>query len=34
MNSLKRVEAKLGEDQALSTRVDELRTAINSPASG
>jgi chromosomal replication initiator protein len=34
MNSLRRVEAKLGEDAALSTRVDELRTAINSPAAG
>lgn len=34
MNSLRRVEAKLGEDAALSTRVDELRTAINSPTAG
>ncbi|HJZ38026.1 MAG TPA: chromosomal replication initiator protein DnaA [Solirubrobacterales bacterium] len=34
MNSLRRVEAKLGEDPALSTRVDELRTAINSPTAG
>jgi chromosomal replication initiator protein len=34
MNSLRRVEAKLGEDEALSTRVDELRTAINSPTAG
>jgi chromosomal replication initiator protein len=34
MNSLRRVEAKLGEDAALSTRIDELRTAINSPTAG
>jgi chromosomal replication initiator protein len=34
MNSLRRVEAGIGEDEALSTRVDELRTAINSPAAG
>lgn len=34
MNSLRRVEASIGEDEALSTRVDELRTAINSPAAG
>jgi chromosomal replication initiator protein len=34
MNSLRRVEAKLGEDATLSTRVDELRTAINSPTAG
>jgi len=34
MNSLRRVEASLGEDEALSTRVDELRTAINNPAAG
>jgi chromosomal replication initiator protein len=34
LNSLRRVEASLGEDEALSTRVDELRTAIHSPAVG
>jgi chromosomal replication initiator protein len=34
LNSLRRVEASIGEDEALSTRVDELRTAINSPAAG
>jgi chromosomal replication initiator protein len=34
MNSLRRVEAGLGEDEALSTRVAELRTAIHNPAAG
>jgi chromosomal replication initiator protein len=34
MNSLRRVEASLGEDEALSIRVDELRTAIHNPAAG
>jgi chromosomal replication initiator protein len=34
MNSLRRVEASLGEDEALSTKVDELRTAIHNPAAG
>jgi chromosomal replication initiator protein len=34
LNSLRRVEASLGEDEALSTRVDELRAAIHSPAVG
>ncbi len=34
LNSLRRVEASIGEDEALSTRVDELRTQINNPAAG
>ncbi|HEX4752954.1 MAG TPA: chromosomal replication initiator protein DnaA [Solirubrobacterales bacterium] len=34
LNSLRRVEASLGEDEALSTRVAELRTAIHNPAAG
>jgi chromosomal replication initiator protein len=34
LNSLRRVEASLGEDEALSTRIDELRTAIHSPVVG
>jgi chromosomal replication initiator protein len=34
MNSLRRVEASLGEDEALSARVDELRTAIHNPTAG
>ena len=34
LNSLRRVEASLGEDEALSTRVAELRTAIHSPTAG
>jgi chromosomal replication initiator protein len=34
MNSLRRVEASLGEDEALTTRVAELRTAIHNPAAG
>jgi chromosomal replication initiator protein len=34
LNSLRRVEASLGEDEALTERVAELRTAIHSPAAG
>ncbi|HTT94735.1 MAG TPA: chromosomal replication initiator protein DnaA [Solirubrobacterales bacterium] len=34
LNSLRRVEASLGEDQALSQKVAELRTAIHSPTAG
>jgi chromosomal replication initiator protein len=34
LNSLRRVEASLGEDEALSTRVAELRTAIHNPVAG
>jgi chromosomal replication initiator protein len=34
MNSLRRVEASLGEDEALGVKVAELRTAINNPAAG
>jgi chromosomal replication initiator protein len=34
MNSLRRVEASLDEDEALSTRVAELRTAIHNPTAG
>jgi chromosomal replication initiator protein len=34
LNSLHRIEARLGEDEALSTRVAELRTAIHNPAAG
>jgi chromosomal replication initiator protein len=34
LNSLRRVEARLGEDEALTTRVAELRTAIHNPAAG
>jgi chromosomal replication initiator protein len=34
LNSLRRVEARLGEDEALSEKVAELRTAIHSPAAG
>jgi chromosomal replication initiator protein len=34
LNSLRRVEASLGEDEKLTERVAELRTAIHSPASG
>ncbi|MFT3864803.1 MAG: chromosomal replication initiator protein DnaA [Solirubrobacterales bacterium] len=34
LNSLRRVEASLGEDEALSTRVAELRTAIHNPGAG
>jgi chromosomal replication initiator protein len=33
-NSLRRVEASLGEDEALSAKVAELRTAIHNPAAG
>ncbi|MBS1889597.1 MAG: chromosomal replication initiator protein DnaA [Actinobacteria bacterium] len=32
LNSLRRVEASLGEDQALTEKVAELRTAIHKPA--
>jgi chromosomal replication initiator protein len=34
LNSLRRIEARLGEDQALSEKVRELRTAIHNPAAG
>ena len=34
LNSLRRVEASLGEDEALSKKVAELRTAIHNPAAG
>ncbi len=34
LNSLRRVEASIGEDEALSTRVAELRTAIHNPTAG
>jgi chromosomal replication initiator protein len=34
LNSLRRVEASLGEDEALSAKVAELRTAIHSPTAG
>ena len=34
LNSLRRIEANLGEDEALAEKVTELRTAIHSPAAG
>ncbi len=34
LNSLRRVEAALGEDEMLDKRVRELRTAIHSPTAG
>ncbi|HXF32789.1 MAG TPA: chromosomal replication initiator protein DnaA [Solirubrobacterales bacterium] len=34
LNSLRRVEAGLGEDEALSQKVDELRAAIHNPTVG
>jgi chromosomal replication initiator protein len=34
LNSLRRVEASLGEDEALGEKVAELRTAIHNPAAG
>jgi chromosomal replication initiator protein len=34
MNSLRRIEASLGEDEALTEKVGELRTAIHNPAAG
>src|ERR1700761_471766 len=34
LNSLRRVEAGIGEDEALSTRVAELRAAIHNPTAG
>jgi chromosomal replication initiator protein len=34
LNSLRRVEASLAEDEALSQKVAELRTAIHNPAAG
>jgi len=34
LNSLRRIEAGLGEDAALTEKVDELRTAIHNPAAG
>jgi chromosomal replication initiator protein len=32
LNSLRRVEASLGDDEALSRKIDELRAAIHNPA--
>lgn len=34
LNSLRRIEAGLAEDEALSARVNELRTAIHNPTPG
>ena len=34
LNSLRRIEASLGEDEALNQKVAELRTAIHNPAAG
>jgi chromosomal replication initiator protein len=34
LNSLRRIEASLGEDEALTEKVGELRTAIHNPAAG
>jgi chromosomal replication initiator protein len=34
LNSLRRIEASLGEDEALTEKVSELRTAIHNPAAG
>jgi chromosomal replication initiator protein len=34
LNSLRRIEASLGEDAALTEKVAELRTAIHNPAAG
>jgi len=34
LNSLRRVEASLGEDETLTEKVAELRTAIHNPAAG
>ncbi|HVV89074.1 MAG TPA: chromosomal replication initiator protein DnaA [Solirubrobacterales bacterium] len=34
LNSLRRIEAALGEDAALTEKVTELRTAIHSPTAG
>jgi chromosomal replication initiator protein len=34
LNSLRRIEASLGEDEALGKKVAELRTAIHNPAAG
>jgi chromosomal replication initiator protein len=34
LNSLRRVEASLGEDEALGQKVAELRTAIHNPTAG
>jgi chromosomal replication initiator protein len=34
INSLRRLEASLGEDELLSKKVQELRTAIHNPAAG
>ncbi|MBS1882901.1 MAG: chromosomal replication initiator protein DnaA [Actinobacteria bacterium] len=34
LNSLRRVEASLGEDEVLTRKVDELRTAIHNPTAG
>jgi chromosomal replication initiator protein len=34
LNSLRRVEARLGEDEALSQKITELRAAIHNPTAG
>jgi chromosomal replication initiator protein len=34
LNSLRRVEASIGEDELLGKKVEELRTAIHNPAAG
>ncbi|HEY2477500.1 MAG TPA: chromosomal replication initiator protein DnaA [Solirubrobacterales bacterium] len=34
LNSLRRIEAGLGEDEALTARITELRAAIHNPAAG
>jgi chromosomal replication initiator protein len=34
LNSLRRIEARLGEDEALTEKVAELRTAIHNPTAG
>jgi chromosomal replication initiator protein len=34
LNSLRRIEASLGEDEALTEKVAELRTAIHNPTAG
>jgi chromosomal replication initiator protein len=34
LNSLRRIEASLGEDELLGKKVEELRTAIHNPAPG
>ena len=34
LNSLRRIEASIGEDELLGRKVEELRTAIHNPAAG